>query len=43
MAKKEKLEPQLRPEFIAEMERTLKEGKFIKVEDLPKNFALIRF
>jgi len=34
------LEPQLRPEFIAEIEETIKKGKFIKVEDFEEEYGL---
>jgi hypothetical protein len=33
------LEPQLRPEFIAEIEETRKHGKFIKVKDFNEEFS----
>jgi hypothetical protein len=32
------LEPQLRPEFIVEIEQTRKHGKFVKVKDFAKEF-----
>jgi len=32
------LEPQLSPEFVKEIEQTLKNGKFIKVKDFRKEF-----
>jgi hypothetical protein len=32
------LEPQLRPEFIKEIEETRKKGKFIEVKDFKKEF-----
>ncbi len=32
------LEPQLRPEFIKEIEETRKKGKFIEVKDFTKEF-----
>ena len=32
------LEPQLRPEFVDEIEETRKNGKFVKVKDFTKEF-----
>ena len=32
------LEPQLRPEFVDEIEETRKNGKFVKVKDFAKEF-----
>ena len=32
------LEPELRPEFISEIEETRKHGKFIKVKDFAEEF-----
>jgi len=32
------LEPQLRPEFVDEIEKTRKDGKFVKVKDFAKEF-----
>jgi hypothetical protein len=32
------LEPQLRPEFIKEIEETRKQGKFVKVKDFAEEF-----
>jgi hypothetical protein len=32
------LEPQLRPEFINEIEETRRNGKFVKVKDFAKEF-----
>ena len=32
------LEPQLRPEFIKEIEETRKNGKFVKVKDFAEEF-----
>jgi hypothetical protein len=32
------LEPQLRPEFVKEIEETLKKGKFVKVKDFAQEF-----
>jgi len=32
------LEPQLRPEFVAEIEATRKQGKFVKVKDFAEEF-----
>jgi hypothetical protein len=32
------LEPQLRPEFVDEVEETRKNGKFVKVKDFAKEF-----
>ena len=32
------LEPQLRPEFIDEIEKSRKNGKFVKVKDFAKEF-----
>ena len=34
------LEPQLRPEFVKEIEETLKKGKFVKVEDFSQEYGL---
>jgi hypothetical protein len=34
------LEPQLRPEFIREIEETRKKGKFVEVKDFPKEFGI---
>ncbi len=34
------LEPELRPEFVKEIEETLKHGKFIKVKDFAEEFGL---
>jgi len=34
------LEPELRPEFIKEIEETLKRGKFVKVKDFAKEYGL---
>ncbi len=34
------LEPQLRPEFAAEIEATAKNGKFIKVKDFAEEYGL---
>jgi len=34
------LEPQLRPEFIKEIEETLKNGKFVKVKDFAEEYGL---
>lgn len=34
------LEPQLRPEFITEIEETRKRGKFVKVKDFAEEFDL---
>jgi hypothetical protein len=34
------LEPELRPEFVKEIEETLKHGKFIKVKDFAEEFDL---
>ncbi|MCL2173261.1 MAG: DUF2683 family protein [Nitrososphaerota archaeon] len=34
------LEPQLRPEFVAEIEETLKSGKFVKVKDFEEEYGL---
>jgi len=34
------LEPQLRPEFIKEIEETVKNGKFVKVKDFGEEFGL---
>ncbi|MCL2133986.1 MAG: DUF2683 family protein [Candidatus Bathyarchaeota archaeon] len=34
------LEPQLRPEFIAEIEETVKKGKFVKVDDFEAEYGL---
>jgi hypothetical protein len=32
------LEPQLRPEFVAEIEEARKQGKFVKVKDFAQEF-----
>jgi hypothetical protein len=34
------LEPQLRPEFVTEIEETRKRGKFVKVKDFAKEFEI---
>jgi hypothetical protein len=34
------LEPQLRPEFIEEIEATVKNGKFVKVKDFAEEYGL---
>jgi len=34
------LEPQLRPEFVKEIEETLKNGKFVKVKDFAEEYGL---
>ena len=34
------LEPQLRPEFVAEIENARKNGKFVKVKDFAEEFDL---
>ncbi len=34
------LEPQLRPEFVKDIEETLKKGKFTKVKDFAEEFGL---
>jgi hypothetical protein len=34
------LEPQLRPEFVNDIEDTLKNGKFVKVKDFAQEFGL---
>jgi hypothetical protein len=34
------LEPQLRPEFIKEIEDTIKKGKFTKVKDFAQEYGL---
>jgi hypothetical protein len=34
------LEPQLRPEFIKEIEDTIKKGKFTKVKDFEQEYGL---
>jgi hypothetical protein len=34
------LEPQLRPEFVAEIEITRKHGKFVKVKDFAEEFDI---
>ena len=34
------LEPELRPEFIKELEKTRKNGKFVKVKDFAKEYGL---
>lgn len=32
--------PQLRPEFISEIEETIKKGKFVKVKDFAEEYGL---
>jgi hypothetical protein len=34
------LEPQLRPEFVKELEEVRKKGKFVKVKNFAKEFGL---
>jgi hypothetical protein len=34
------LEPKLRPEFVKEVEETLKKGKFVKVKDFAEEYGL---
>jgi hypothetical protein len=34
------LEPQLRPEFVKEIDETLKNGKFVKVKDFAEEYGL---
>jgi hypothetical protein len=34
------LEPQLRPEFVKEIEETITNGKFVKVKDFAKEYGL---
>jgi hypothetical protein len=34
------LEPQLRPEFVKEIEETVKKGKFVKVKDFAAEYDL---
>ncbi len=34
------LEPQFRPEFVKEIEDTVKNGKFVKVKDFAEEFGL---
>jgi hypothetical protein len=34
------LEPQLRPEFIKDVEETTKKGKFVKVKDFAEEYGL---
>ena len=34
------LEPQLRPEFIKQIEETVKKGKFVKVKDFAEEYGL---
>ena len=34
------LEPELRPEFVKEVEETLKKGKFVKVKDFAEEYGL---
>ncbi len=34
------LEPELRPEFVKEIEETRKHGKFIKVKDFAEEFGI---
>lgn len=34
------LEPQLRPEFVKDIEETLKKGKYVKVKDFAEEYGL---
>jgi hypothetical protein len=34
------LEPELRPEFVKEIEETRKHGKFLKIKDFPQEYKL---
>lgn len=34
------LEPQFRPEFVKEIEETLKKGKYVKVKDFAEEYGL---
>lgn len=34
------LEPQLKPEFVKEIEETLKKGKYVKVKDFAEEYGL---
>ena len=34
------LEPQLRPEFVKDVEETIKKGKFVKVKDFTEEYGL---
>jgi hypothetical protein len=34
------LEPQLRPEYVKEIEETIKKGKFVKVKDFAEEYGL---
>jgi hypothetical protein len=34
------LEPQFRPEFVKEVEETIKKGKFVKVKDFAEEYGL---
>jgi len=34
------LEPQLRPEFVKEIQETVKNGKFVKVKDFEEEYGL---
>jgi hypothetical protein len=34
------LEPQLRPEFVKEIQETVKKGKFVKVKDFEEEYGL---
>ena len=34
------LEPQLRPEFVTEIEKTVKNGKFVKVKNFAEEYEL---
>jgi Protein of unknown function (DUF2683) len=34
------LEPELRPEFVKEIEETRKHGKFLKIKDFPQEYNL---
>lgn len=37
---KRELEPELRPKFVEEIEKTRKNGRFVKVDDFAKEFGL---
>jgi hypothetical protein len=34
------LEPQLRPEFVKEIEKTVESGKFVKIKDFAEEYGL---
>lgn len=38
----EVMEPELKPEFIKEIQETMKNGKFVKVKDFAKRYGIKR-